>query len=81
MPYIDIDIDVDDFISSCSSREKENLVKDLAEEGYKYEDGQTINSPNVDDIEWTEILDKLKKIRFMMDSEDEAIIKRISEKY
>lgn len=34
MPYIDIDIDIDDYLSHCSSRERELLAESLYNDGY-----------------------------------------------
>ena len=71
----DIDIDPDDFISSCNSREIEELIDCLVEDGYVIR----VNTPSesVSDEELDQALAKIKHFRVMLAAEEEEIIKKI----
>lgn len=83
MPYIykevEVDIDVDDFLDSCSRREKEQLVKNL-KEGDLWEDTKS-DKLSLMELEWNETLTKLSNARLRLTNEEEAIIKKIANKY
>lgn len=83
MPYIykevEVDIDVDDFLDSCSRREKEQLVKKL-KEGDLWEDTKS-DKLSLMELEWNETLTKLSNARLRLTNEEEAIIKKIANKY
>jgi hypothetical protein len=83
MPYIytevEVDIDVDDFVDSCSRREKEQLVKKL-KEGDLWED-TTSENLSLMELEWKETLTKLSNARLRLSNEEEAFIKKIANKY
>ncbi len=77
-----VDIEVGEFVENCSSREIEELVDILIEEGYL--DGQPVTSErhhNLLDEEWTKMIGKLMKSRLLLSNEDEMIIKNISNKF
>ena len=82
MPNIDVDVDVDDFLRSCSERDKEEIIEILTEDGYldKKQDISNTNN-NILDYEWQEILSNLENNRLRISNEDEETIKRISKKY
>ena len=71
----DIDIDPDEFISSCNSRELEELIDCLVEDGYVVR----INTPR--ETHSDEILDqalaKIAKFRIMLTAEEEEVIRKI----
>ena len=71
----DIDIDPDEFISSCDRYEIEELIDCLVEDGYVIR----VNSPR--ETHSDEILDqalaKIAKFRIMLTVEEEEIIKKI----
>ena len=83
MPYIfteiEVDVDVDDFLESCSRREKEQLVKKL-KEGDLWEDTKSDNL-SLMELEWNETLTKLSNARLRITNEEEEIIKKIANKY
>ena len=83
MPYIytevEVDIDVDDFVDSCSRREKEQLIKKL-KEGDLWED-TTSENLSLMELEWKETLTKLSNARLRLSNEEEAFIKKIANKY
>ena len=77
----DIDIDPDDFVSSCSSYEIKELIKALIEDGH-------INDPYVkrkDNISITEesfneCLDKLSANYLQLTLEEEEVIRNIAKR-
>ena len=76
---VEVDIDVDDFLDSCSRKEKEQLVKKL-KEGDLWEDTKS-DKLSLMELEWNETLTKLSNARLRLTNEEEAIIKKIAIKY
>ena len=76
---VEIDIDVDDFVDSCSRREKEQLIKKL-KEGDLWEDTKS-DKLSLMELEWNETLTKLSNARLRLTNEEEALIKKIANKY
>jgi hypothetical protein len=83
MPYIytevEVDIDVEDFLDSCSRREKEELIKKL-KEGDLWEETASENL-SVMELEWNETLTKLANARLRLTNEEEEIIKKIANRF
>ena len=77
--YTKVDIDVDDFLDSCSRKEKEQLVNKL-KEGDLWEDTKS-DKLSLMELEWNETLTKLSNARLRLTNEEEAIIKKIAIKY
>jgi hypothetical protein len=80
-----IDIDVDDFLDSCSTYEINEVIDWLDNEGYinKKEavvDADT-NSQNILDYEWDTIVTTLSQKRLSLTSDEEAIIKNIAKRF
>jgi|LauGreDrversion4_2_1035121.scaffolds.fasta_scaffold1029569_2 hypothetical protein len=71
----DIDIDPDEFVSSCDSHEIEELIDCLVEDGYVIR----VNTPSesVSDEELDQALAKIKYFRVMLTAEEEELIKKI----
>lgn len=76
---VEVDIDVDDFLDSCSRREKEQIIKKL-KEGDLWEDTESENL-SLMEMEWSETLTKLANARLRLTNEEEEIIKKIANKY
>jgi len=75
----DIDIDADEFISSCSSDEVQELIDILVEEGYVNRKDVVSTQKNLLDEEWDEVIGKLKgNGRLHLTNEEEEIIKKIA---
>jgi hypothetical protein len=77
-----VDIEPGEFIENCSSREIEELVDILIEEGHL--DGQPVTSDrhhNLLDEEWVKIVGKLIKSRLFLSNEEEMIIKNIANRF
>lgn len=88
MPYIDVDIDIDDFLRNCSSREIKEVIEYLREDGHlpDAEDSMVIGDTtqpieNLHDEEWYDTLKKLAESRLQMTLEDIETIKNITKKY
>jgi hypothetical protein len=79
-----VDVDVDEFVSSCSKREIQELIECLVEEGYLHKNVIGINpTENLGTYEsdFNENLDKLKEKYFLLSNEDEQVIQNIFKKY
>lgn len=81
MTRISIDVDIDDMLYNLSDREKQKLVDELYDDGFVQTQISTDDSNNnLLDVMWTESVTKLLNNRHMLTSEDEEIIKKISNK-
>lgn len=81
-----VDVDVDDFLSECSPREKEELIDALVEDGWVVRVAPKgvipeERLPSIPEIEWQEMCNKLSTIRHMISLEDEETIKQILKKF
>jgi len=81
-----VDVEVDEFWSMCSTREKEELIDMLEDDGWvkrtspkgtKAED----RLPSILEIEWQDMCNKLSDIRQRISTDDEETIKNILKKY
>lgn len=75
----EIEVDVDDFYSQCSSSEKEELVDLLKDDGYLKD--ETIISESIEtykDVEFEIALSKLSANRLVLSVEEEELIKKIA---
>ena len=82
MPYINVDIDLDEIYDAFSSSEKNSLVDWLKEDGY-IEEPETNDFPPSEtykDDEWVETIQKLSKNRHQLTFEEEEQIKEISKR-
>lgn len=81
MTWISIDVDIDDILYNLSDREKQKLVDELYDDGFVQTQISTDDSnDNLLDVMWKESVTKLLNNRHMLTSEDEEIIKKISNK-
>lgn len=81
-----VDVDVDDFLSECSPREKEELIDALVEDGWVVRVAPKgvipeERLPSIPEIEWQEMCNKLSTIRHIISLEDEETIKQILKKF
>lgn len=81
-----VDVDVDDFLSECSPREKEELIDALVEDGWVVRVAPKgvipeERLPSIPEIEWQEMCNKLSNIRHMISLVDEETIKQIIKKF
>ena len=79
----EVDVDIDDFLSACSSREIKNLINTLIEEGYlnstAIKNGE--DEQSYLESEWTELTNKFSEIRLRISQEDEENLRGILKKY
>lgn len=76
---VEVDIDVEDFLESCSRKEKEQLIRKL-KEGDLWENTVSENL-SILEQEWNDALTKLAKSRLQLSTEEEDLIKKIANKY
>jgi hypothetical protein len=81
-----VDVDVDDFLSECSPREKEELIDALVEDGWVVRVAPKgvipeERLPSIPEIEWQELVNKLSSVRITIHQEDEDQIREILKKY
>lgn len=84
MPYFstEIDLDVDEFLSECSSSEIKELIECLQEDGYiRKESIIEEDSMNLLDEEWLTVTNKLNTLRLRLSVEEEQTIKDIINRY
>jgi hypothetical protein len=77
-----VDIEPSEYIDNCSSREIEELVDILIEEGHL--EGMPVTSDrhhNLLDEEWTKIIGKIMKSRLFLSNEEEMVIKNIANRF
>ena len=89
MPYIDIDIEIYEFVRSCSQREIKELIDELIENDHLPKDvlnqkggvKKEMNRKTASEIEFANNLDKLKEKYFSISQEDDVILQSIIKKY
>jgi hypothetical protein len=88
MPYIDIDINVDDYLSSCSNRDIQELIKTLVEYDYLPSSvlDETGNVPDPikrghDETEFIQKLEKISEKYYSLSSEEEEFFDKLFKKY
>ncbi len=86
MPDLSREIDIEpwEYINACSNREIDELIQDLIDDGHltrfngklvpKKENGSFM------DLEWDELLTKIKNSKHLLSNEDESIIINIANK-
>jgi len=81
MPYIDIDIDIDDFYDELNRYEKEELIGLLEQDGYLEKKQVFRASEEADGIEgnpmdheWAEMMNKINESRYQLTPEQETIL-------
>jgi hypothetical protein len=82
---ISMDVDIEDFLYECSSREIEEVIKWLEESDYikphNIVDEGSVDEGSVMDIEWSNTVSKLQTLRQRLTLEEEELIKSIVNKY
>jgi hypothetical protein len=86
MPDFSTEIDIEpwEYISECSSREIDELIETLIEDGYLSRfNGKAVPNKqggSVMDLEWDESLTKIRMSKHLLSNEDESIIINIANK-
>ena len=73
-----IDIDPYEYVEECSRQELQELIG-ILKQGDLWEETKTDNM-NILDMEWNEVIKKLANSRLQLSTEDEEIIKQITNK-
>jgi hypothetical protein len=89
MPYIDLDIEVYEFVRACSKRDIKELIKELVEEGHLpkdlyYENGEVkkeLSRKTASEIDFEEKLDKLKLKYFSLGRDEEESLEKIFKRH
>lgn len=87
MPYFDLDVDPEEYVTSCGKTEIKNLIEILVEEGHL--PNNVLNTSNVESKrsysrlqnEFTEKMSKLIDNYHSISSEDEEVLNNILKKY
>jgi hypothetical protein len=86
MPDFSAEIDIEpwEYISECSSREIDELIETLIEDGHLSRfNGKAVpkkGNASVMDLEWDEILTKIRNSKHLLSNEDESRIIEIGNK-
>ena len=73
---VDIDVEVEEFVDELHSWEVKELVNYLRRLGYLNDIAS--HEMNIQDIEWSRVIDKLSQSRLQLSVEEEEIIKNIA---
>jgi hypothetical protein len=83
-----IDVDIDDFLSSCDRHDIKEVIEWLKETEWINEDSDDenekqipFNKQNIYDQEWYSLCDKLSRIRLQLTHRDEETIRKILNKH
>ncbi len=80
MPFIDVDIDVDEFVSNCRKRDIKELIESLVDSGHlpksvlkmSEDDRRTLG-----EIEFSEKLEVLKSKYYSLSPEEEEFFEKV----
>ena len=78
---VDVDVDVDDFLDACSSKEIADVIDWLRENNELEE--EDIDQPNysIHELSIVESLNKIKNNLIQLSSEEEDLIKEIANRF
>jgi hypothetical protein len=83
MPYIEVDIDVDDFYDQMSSRDRDEMIGLLKDDGHLEdkklvvageEDLEELMKGNLLDIEWAQMITKINGARYRLSLEQNQVL-------
>ena len=79
MPYINIDIDVEDFYDDLTTSEKRDLITFLQEDGMLdvadvVVDSEIVQVATPVDFEWLEMIERINKSRYRLTPEQETML-------
>lgn len=79
--YTDVDVDVDDFVGSCSESEIKELIECLVEDGHLIgHPVEVAKESTVEDEKWNDEVSKLFNNRWKLTVEDEQRILSVTQK-
>lgn len=80
MPYIDVDIDVDEFLRNCRKRDIREIIESLVDYGHLPNSVLKMNEDvrkTLSEIEFSEKLDQLKNKYYSLSSEEEELFEKV----
>jgi hypothetical protein len=86
MPDFSTEVDIEpwEYISECSKREIDELIETLIEDGHLSRFNEKVlpkkGNTSVMDMEWDELLTKIRNSKHLLSNEDESIIINIANK-
>jgi L-arabinose isomerase len=89
MPYVDIDIEIYEFVRSCTKKEIQELIEELIENDHLPKDvidtkgdvKKEMSRKTNSELVFAEKLDKLKEKYFSLSQEEELSLNNIFNKY
>ena len=88
MAYIEVDIDVDDFYEDLSSRDKEDLINLLKDEGlleskhlvetFDEDEAEDEFEGSPTDYEWYAMINKINQSRYQLTDEQEQLLTNLA---
>jgi|APSaa5957512576_1039674.scaffolds.fasta_scaffold06132_6 hypothetical protein len=75
--YVDVDVDVDEFLDNCSDYDITDIIEWLTDEGH-LEKGTVLRNAN--DTIWNDEIRKLYDATHLLTSEEEEVILKITKK-
>jgi hypothetical protein len=86
MPYFtpdDLDIDVDDFLDCCNSRDIEKLIEYLIYQGHISEEQLEVDDSRVTllEYEFNNVITKIVDNRLRLTAEEDALLKKIADRF
>lgn len=84
MPYIDVDIDADEYVSNCRKRDIKELIEALVDGGHLPNSVLKINEEDrrtLGEIEFSEKLEILKTKYYSLTQEEEEFLNKLFSKY
>jgi hypothetical protein len=89
MPYVDIDIEIYEFVRSCSKSEIKELIEELVENDHLPKDvintkgdvKKEMSRKTNSELEFSDKLDKLKEKYFSLSQEEELSLNNIFNKH
>lgn len=83
MPYLDFDVDVEDFLGECSNRDIEKIITYLIEDGTLYEK-EIFKIPQCGSLyeqRINEILQKINENKLRLTIEEEETLRKIANRF
>jgi hypothetical protein len=83
MPYVEVDVDVDEFYDRLSIRERDELIDLLKEDGHLEakklvvageEELEDLMKGNLLDIEWAQVITKINGARYRLSFEQNQVL-------
>lgn len=84
MAYLDISVEVDEFVDSCTKSEIKELIERLSEDGHLRANEVVIvggEGDNLLDDMWNQMMSKIAANRLRMTKEEEEALEKIASRF